>query len=499
MRLKSFLVGLLVSGLAIILYADIIQKPHTFEPGQVIKSAEVNANFDTIYNEFNGNITGSNIKNASIPKIKLMGYPFVGYVDISEATIYDTQISLNANISYTKLLGVADLFTNQAIGGIKTLNNVWTYSDSIASDTSLFQDDGQIPSKRYVDWMVSKAGGGTGNWLGSYPIITADISDSAVTNSKLSSNSVSTSKIQDGAITTPKLGDYSVNETKLADNSVSTNKIQDGAITADKLASNSIDSSKIVNGAITNEDISATANISLSKLASYPFTTSDIQDSAITTAKIQDNSISTAKLQDNSITETKIQDGAITTTKLQDSSITETKIQDGVITRSKIADLNGILHYTTADTIQNDTDIVHKKYVDDKVNSSGGSYIVKDYVKTATMTNNLQYANAENCRDRDTNTHATLANSGEYIKFDFGSSKFISHILVKISEGSITLMGSNNNTTWTSITSIDTGVFPPKLTDVIVINLFRYLKIIQTSGSSGDLHLDEISIFGTDQ
>ncbi len=39
----------------------LIIKPNTFFPGTIIRSAEVNADFDTIYNEFNGNINEQNI------------------------------------------------------------------------------------------------------------------------------------------------------------------------------------------------------------------------------------------------------------------------------------------------------------------------------------------------------------------------------------------------------------------------------------------------------
>ena len=38
-----------------------ITKPHTFSSGTDAKSSEVNNNFDTIYNDYNGNITNANI------------------------------------------------------------------------------------------------------------------------------------------------------------------------------------------------------------------------------------------------------------------------------------------------------------------------------------------------------------------------------------------------------------------------------------------------------
>ena len=39
----------------------LIVKPNTFVPGTVIRSAEVNDNDDTIYNEFNGLINEANL------------------------------------------------------------------------------------------------------------------------------------------------------------------------------------------------------------------------------------------------------------------------------------------------------------------------------------------------------------------------------------------------------------------------------------------------------
>jgi hypothetical protein len=50
----------------------IVSKPFTFSPGQTIKSSEVNADFDVLYNDYNGNITDANIApGASISASKL--------------------------------------------------------------------------------------------------------------------------------------------------------------------------------------------------------------------------------------------------------------------------------------------------------------------------------------------------------------------------------------------------------------------------------------------
>jgi len=49
-----------------------ITKPHTFSIGSTVVASEHNNNFNTIYNEFNGNIDDSNIKpGAAIANVKL--------------------------------------------------------------------------------------------------------------------------------------------------------------------------------------------------------------------------------------------------------------------------------------------------------------------------------------------------------------------------------------------------------------------------------------------
>lgn len=44
----------------------LISKPNTFAPSTTIDSSDVNANFDTIYNEFNGNISSANLDSSAV-------------------------------------------------------------------------------------------------------------------------------------------------------------------------------------------------------------------------------------------------------------------------------------------------------------------------------------------------------------------------------------------------------------------------------------------------
>lgn len=55
--------------------AGTVTKPYTFSAGQTIKASETNANYDTIYNEFNGNIDNNNVKAAAgIAQTKIDDY-----------------------------------------------------------------------------------------------------------------------------------------------------------------------------------------------------------------------------------------------------------------------------------------------------------------------------------------------------------------------------------------------------------------------------------------
>ncbi len=103
----------------------------------------------------------------------------------------------------------------------------------------------------------------------------------AISYSKLNlTNSLLTADITDNAITQPKL----------ADNSIGTAEIIDANVTLAKLASNSVDSSKIVAGTIVDSDISVSAAIAKTKLASLDILNADVNASAgIVTTKLADS------------------------------------------------------------------------------------------------------------------------------------------------------------------------------------------------------------------
>lgn len=86
----------------------------------------------------------------------------------------------------------------------------------------------------------------------------AQISDAAITESKLANNSVTTTKISDSSITTLKLNDSAVTENKILANAITTTKILDGAVTSAKLASGVIPQSLGTAATVQFQDLTLT-------------------------------------------------------------------------------------------------------------------------------------------------------------------------------------------------------------------------------------------------
>lgn len=91
----------------------IISKPYTFSSGATILSAEENANFNTIYNDYNGNINNNNIKAAAgivYSKLNLTGNIVAGDFNLASVmnVIYPIGIVITLGVATnpSTLLGV---------------------------------------------------------------------------------------------------------------------------------------------------------------------------------------------------------------------------------------------------------------------------------------------------------------------------------------------------------------------------------------------------------
>lgn len=115
MRIKKIVAGFLLSavvGAVGLTFGGIVTKPYTFKastgPGTApIRSAEVNSNFDTLYNDYNGNITDANISaSAAIQQSKISG--LAAAIQSIVAKAGDTMtgpLNLKLSVPYLRFIG----------------------------------------------------------------------------------------------------------------------------------------------------------------------------------------------------------------------------------------------------------------------------------------------------------------------------------------------------------------------------------------------------------
>jgi len=107
-----------------------VPKKHTFSAGNTILSAQVNEDFDDIYNEFNGNITDANVSgSAAIADTKLAQIATAGKVAANTALTglipsasQDSILALTDAASIATDAAAATIFT-VTLGGNRTLAN----------------------------------------------------------------------------------------------------------------------------------------------------------------------------------------------------------------------------------------------------------------------------------------------------------------------------------------------------------------------------------------
>lgn len=121
-----------------------VTKPNTFTAGTNAKASEVNANFDTIYNDYNGNITNANIAaGAAIvgSKLDLSSPGTIGattpglatFSNVTATTVTGTNLSLASGTSQSTL------YINQT--GVLTNGTyaLYVYSNAVQKNAPLVQ------------------------------------------------------------------------------------------------------------------------------------------------------------------------------------------------------------------------------------------------------------------------------------------------------------------------------------------------------------------------
>lgn len=114
-----------------------------------------------------------------------------------------------------------------------------------------------------------------------------------------------------------------INTENISNNAVTNTKINDGSVTTSKIANTSITSNKLASSAVTNAKISAGA-VTSAKIASKTITAGNIADNTITSTQIAANAITASELADNAVDNASIVNGAVSDVKI--SSVSASKV-----------------------------------------------------------------------------------------------------------------------------------------------------------------------------
>jgi hypothetical protein len=269
-----------------------LSRLYDFTPETVIRSQEVDDEYNQIINEINGNIDTVNIKDLAITAAKIASLA-VNTGHLADGAVINDKLGTNS-VATSNIQDLAIVNAKLALLSVQTGNII---DDAITADK-----------------------------VANLAITSVKIAAGAVTNSKLATGAVSNDKIQNDSVSGAKIIDGSIDETELANDSVSSDKIQNNAVIGSKLPSSVVTTDKINNLAITT-----------AKIAAGAVTNNEIGANAVTDVKILNNSIGSSKLQNGAVITDKVTNLAITSVKIADLNVTTGKLANGAVTNDKIA------------------------------------------------------------------------------------------------------------------------------------------------------------------
>lgn len=106
-----------------------VSKPNTFSANTVISPSEVNSNFDTIYNEFNGNISAANLATSAVSTAKVADSA-VTTAKINDLAVTTAKIA-DANVTSEKLTNTIAFrgTTTQTLADSAAFSDITTYTE----------------------------------------------------------------------------------------------------------------------------------------------------------------------------------------------------------------------------------------------------------------------------------------------------------------------------------------------------------------------------------
>ncbi len=251
--------------------AGTIAKPYTFTAGQTIRSSEINADFDTLYNEVNGALNASNLANDAVTTAKIADSQ-VTSAKILDGTIATADLAANS-VTFAKMQAITDGRLLGSSGGtaVEQITPA-SYHLALAAD-QLYLTTGSV----------------TADILGTGAVTSAKILDGTIVAGDLASDSVTTIKITDQNVTLAKIvnatgaskvmvrgsaggagvwQEGSVDASTIELNGTSL-RVKASGITSNELGSNAVTTVKITDANVTDAKLAAVSLVPVGTIIDY--------------------------------------------------------------------------------------------------------------------------------------------------------------------------------------------------------------------------------------